>query len=46
MGFRPGATLACAAAWVGAHEARVERMYERDKNFASIIIWSLGNEGA
>jgi beta-galactosidase len=23
---------------------RVQRMYERDKNYACIIIWSLGNE--
>lgn len=30
--------------WLPAHQARVERMLERDKNHASIIIWSLGNE--
>eukprot|EP00966_Prymnesium_polylepis_P051717 1197399-Prymnesium_polylepis.1 len=44
MGFQPGRTLAASAAWVAAHESRVARMYARDKNFASIIIWSLGNE--
>lgn len=30
--------------WLPAHKARIERMVERDKNHASIIIWSLGNE--
>lgn len=30
--------------WLGAYAQRVSAMYERDKNHASIIIWSLGNE--
>lgn len=30
--------------WMAAHLDRTKRMYERDKNHASIIIWSLGNE--
>jgi beta-galactosidase len=30
--------------WRKAHLDRIERMYERDKNFTSVIIWSLGNE--
>ena len=30
--------------WKAAHMDRVERMYERDKNYPSIISWSLGNE--
>jgi len=30
--------------WLPAHLDRIQRMYERDKNHASIIIWSLGNE--
>jgi beta-galactosidase len=30
--------------WLPAHLDRTKRMFERDKNHASIIIWSLGNE--
>ncbi len=30
--------------WRGMHLDRTIRMYERDKNFPSIITWSLGNE--
>ncbi len=30
--------------WGAMHLDRTTRMYERDKNFTSIIIWSLGNE--
>ena len=30
--------------WLPAHRERVERMYYRDRNHPSIIIWSLGNE--
>lgn len=30
--------------WIPAHIDRTRRMYERDKNHPSIIIWSLGNE--
>ncbi|MGS2722598.1 glycoside hydrolase family 2 TIM barrel-domain containing protein [Porticoccus sp. GXU_MW_L64] len=30
--------------WEKAHLARVSRMVERDKNHASIVLWSLGNE--
>lgn len=31
-------------AWANAYTQRVQRMVLRDKNHASIIIWSLGNE--
>ncbi|KJF45338.1 glycoside hydrolase family 2 TIM barrel-domain containing protein [Draconibacterium sediminis] len=30
--------------WEKAHLDRIERMYERDKNHPSVIVWSLGNE--
>lgn len=35
---------ACQPAWLGAIIDRGARMYERDKNFPAIIMWSLGNE--
>ena len=38
------ASLAKDDTWLDAHMNRVQRMVERDKNHASIIIWSLGNE--
>lgn len=37
-------SLAKDSLWMGAHLDRIERMVERDKNHASVIIWSLGNE--
>ena len=30
--------------WKAAHRDRISRLVERDKNHASVIIWSLGNE--
>ncbi len=30
--------------WEAAHLDRIRRMYERDKNVASVIVWSMGNE--
>ena len=30
--------------WAAAHLDRIHRLVERDKNHASVIIWSLGNE--
>jgi beta-galactosidase len=37
-------TLAKDPVWLNAHMDRTQRMVERDKNHASVIIWSLGNE--
>jgi beta-galactosidase len=37
-------TLAKVPSWAAAHLDRTVRMFERDKNHASVIIWSLGNE--
>jgi len=30
--------------WAEAHKDRVVRMFERDKNHPSVVIWSMGNE--
>ncbi len=30
--------------WEAAHMDRIKRLYERDKNIASVILWSMGNE--
>jgi beta-galactosidase len=43
MGYGPR-SLAKDPAWGPAHLDRVRRMFERDKNHPSVIIWSLGNE--
>lgn len=32
--------------WYGAHMDRIIRLVERDKNHASVIFWSLGNEAS
>ena len=37
-------TLGNKKEWGEAHMARVQRYVERDKNFPSIMFWSLGNE--
>ena len=44
MGYGPE-SLAKHPEWAAAHMDRTVRMLERSKNHASIIIWSLGNEG-
>lgn len=36
--------LADMPSWIPAHLDRTIRMYERSKNHASVVIWSLGNE--
>jgi beta-galactosidase len=37
-------SLAKAPEWGAAHLDRTIRMFERDKNHASVIVWSMGNE--
>ena len=44
MGYKPSVTLANKPEWKKAHLERVKRMFERNKNHPSVIIWSLGNE--
>ena len=39
-----GGTLGNNPEWLKPHIYRTENMFERNKNHASIIIWSLGNE--
>jgi beta-galactosidase len=43
-GMFPMGRLASDPQWAGAFLSRYTQMLERDKNHASIIIWSLGNE--
>lgn len=43
-GQSPMRMLSDDPSWLNAYLERVVRMVERDKNHASIIIWSLGNE--
>ncbi len=44
MHYHPDTTLGNKPEWLAAHLDRTRRMVERDKNRASVIIWSLGNE--
>jgi len=44
MGYNLDRTLGNNPIWENAHIDRTRRMVERDKNHASVIIWSLGNE--
>jgi Beta-galactosidase/beta-glucuronidase len=39
-----GGSLGNNPNWINAHMDRTKRMWERDKNYTSIITWSLGNE--
>ena len=43
IGYGPE-SLAKQPEWKAAHLDRVQRMVERDKNHASVITWSMGNE--
>jgi beta-galactosidase len=45
MGYKPERTLGNNPMWKEAHLDRGISMVERDKNHASVIIWSMGNEG-
>jgi beta-galactosidase len=42
--LRKGGTLGNNPEWLKPHLYRMENMYERNKNHACIIIWSMGNE--
>ncbi len=44
ISFDADKTLANKPEWMDAHLDRTRRMVERDKNHASVIVWSLGNE--
>ncbi|QZT38090.1 DUF4981 domain-containing protein [Halosquirtibacter xylanolyticus] len=44
MGYDKDKTLAMKPEWAKAHMDRTQRMFYRDRNHSSIIIWSLGNE--
>lgn len=44
MGYDQNRCLANQVEWESAFVDRTERMFERDKNHASVIVWSLGNE--
>ena len=44
MGYNTDTTLGNRPAWQTAHLDRTMRLVERDKNHASVIFWSLGNE--
>lgn len=44
MGYSAENALANQPEWESAFIDRTERMFERDKNHPSIIMWSLGNE--
>ena len=42
--FDTGRHVAYRPEWEAAHLDRIKRMYERDKNNTSVIVWSMGNE--
>ncbi len=44
MDYTKEGTLANTPEWIKPFEERMHGMVERDKNYASIVVWSLGNE--
>jgi beta-galactosidase len=44
MYYSPERTLGNNPDWEYAHMLRIQRMVQRDKNFPSVIAWSMGNE--
>ena len=42
--LRRGGTLGNNPAWLPMHMERTRNMFERNKNYPSVTIWSLGNE--
>ncbi|MBT4398384.1 MAG: DUF4981 domain-containing protein [Bacteroidetes bacterium] len=44
MGYSMERSLGNNLEWKEAHLERMERMIQRDKNHASVIMWSMGNE--
>lgn len=42
--LRKGGTLGNNPEWLKPHMERTKNMYERNKNYPSVVIWSLGNE--
>ena len=43
-GYDHDKTLGNKPHWMAHHLDRTERMFERSKNYPSVVIWSLGNE--
>ncbi len=44
LGYDLAVTLGNNRKWRNPHFERIRRMYERDKNYTSVVTWSLGNE--
>jgi len=42
--YKPGNHIANKLDWQPAYLDRVSSLYQRDKNHASVVIWSIGNE--
>lgn len=43
-GYNPKKHIVDSPLWTNAYLDRIKSMYERDKNYPSVIMWSLGNE--